>query len=74
MRSALRCALRPHGHVAAVLCSLGLERLIARRLLRSRGLHDDTLSRNLGGALGLGEVDEGALYVAVDWLLERQEL
>ena len=26
-----------------------------------------------GRGAGLGEVDEDALYAAVDWLLERQE-
>jgi transposase len=42
------------------------------KLAAARTLSPDTASSSLGEALGLGEVDDAELYVALDWLLERQ--
>src|SRR6476646_7867366 len=79
----------PHGHVAAVLRTLGpprnrcrdlviamiVARLIApaSKLATARMLDPLTASSSLGEVLGLGPVDEDELYVALDWLGERQE-
>jgi transposase len=88
---------RPHGHVAAVLGTmgrLGLDRalgpkrsreralalaMIAARILRpdsklatARALDAETVESTLAERLGLQEVDEDDLYVAMDWLFERQ--
>src|SRR6202047_1158257 len=57
---------------------LVLARLLARivdpasKLATARGLSPATAASSLGEMLGLGEVDEDALYTALDWLLERQ--
>src|SRR5919197_845222 len=88
---------RPHGHVAAVLGTmgrLGLDRalwpkrsrerelalaMIAARILRpdsklatARALDAETVESTLAERLGLQEVDEDDLYMAMDWLFERQ--
>ena len=42
------------------------------KLAAARTLSPATASCSLGGALGLGEVDDAELYAALDWLLERQ--
>jgi transposase len=42
------------------------------KLAAARTLSPATASSSLGEALGLGEVDDGELYVALDWLLARQ--
>src|SRR6266513_2227080 len=49
-------------------------RLIApvSKLATARALDPATAASSLGAVLGLGEVDEDELYVALDWLLERQ--
>src|SRR5246500_211464 len=56
----------PHGHVAAVLGTL-------RNIGLDRMLDPLPASSSLGEVLGLGPVDEDELYVALDWLGERQE-
>src|SRR6202166_1554626 len=76
----------PHGHVAAVLgtprnrcrdlvIAMIVARLIApaSKLATARMLDPLTVSSSLGEVLGLGPVDEDELYVALDWLGERQE-
>ena len=49
-------------------------RLIApvSKLATAKALDPATAASSLGAVLGLGEVDEDELYVALDWLLERQ--
>ena len=49
-------------------------RLIApvSKLATAKALDPATVASSLGAVLGLGEVDEDELYVALDWLLERQ--
>jgi transposase len=42
------------------------------KLAAARTLSPTTASSSLGEALGLGEVDDDELYVALDWLLARQ--
>ena len=42
------------------------------KLAAARALSPDTAASSLGTVLGLGEVDEDALYTALDWLRERQ--
>jgi len=42
------------------------------KLATARGLNDETLAHSLAEELGLGSVDEDALYTALDWLGERQ--
>lgn len=42
------------------------------KLATARGLNDETLAHSLAEELGLGSVDEDALYGAMDWLGERQ--
>jgi transposase len=44
----------------------------ASKLAAARGLSPTTATSSLGDVLGLGEVDEDELYVALDWLHERQ--
>ena len=58
----------------ALVVAMIVARILAPRskLATARGLCDDTLSHSLAGELGLGAVDEDALYAAMDWLLERQ--
>jgi len=43
------------------------------KLATARGLSDETAFTSLGEVLALGEIDENALYAAMDWLLVRQE-
>src|SRR6266513_1832905 len=49
-------------------------RLIApvSKLATAKALDPATAASSLGAVLGLGEVDEDELYMALDWLLERQ--
>src|SRR5438874_66595 len=49
-------------------------RLIApvSKLATAKALDPATAASSIGAVLGLGEVDEDELYVALDWLLERQ--
>jgi transposase len=42
------------------------------KLAAARGLSPATATSSLGEVLGLGAVDEDELYVALDWLCERQ--
>jgi len=42
------------------------------KLATARGLTPETATSSLGAILGLGEVDEDELYIALDWLGERQ--
>ena len=44
----------------------------ASKLAAARALSPATAASSLGEMLGLGEVDEDELYIALDWLLERQ--
>ena len=44
----------------------------ASKLAAARALSPATAASSLGQLLGLGEVDEDELYIALDWLLERQ--
>ena len=47
--------------------------IVARLIATARMLDPLTASSSLGEVLGLGPVDEDELYVALDWLGERQE-
>jgi hypothetical protein len=57
---------------------LVLAMLVARiidpgsKLAAARALSPDTAASSLGTLLGLGDVDEDELYIALDWLRERQ--
>jgi len=42
------------------------------KLATSRGMNDETCSSSLAEILGLEGVDEDELYLAMDWLLEKQ--
>jgi transposase len=42
------------------------------KLATAKALSPDTAASSLGAIMGLGEVDEDELYVALDWLCERQ--
>jgi transposase len=42
------------------------------KLAAARALAPETATSSLGTILGLGEVDENELYIALDWLGERQ--
>jgi hypothetical protein len=59
-------------------CELVIAMLVSRllapasKLATARALDPATASSSLGEVLGLGPVDEDELYVALDWLLERQ--
>ena len=44
----------------------------ASKLATARALSADTATSSLGEMLRLGAVDEDELYIALDWLLERQ--
>jgi transposase len=44
----------------------------ASKLAAARALSRATAASSLGEVLGLGEVDEDELYLALDWLLQRQ--
>ena len=43
------------------------------KLATARGLRFETATSSLGEVLGLGGADEDDLYVAMDWVLKRQE-
>ena len=45
----------------------------ASKLATARGLDPETARDSLAESLALGELDENALYGAMDWLLERQD-
>src|SRR6266511_3340928 len=71
----------PHGHVAAVLGTLGalgLQEVIdplpsrARDLVCARGLRSETATSSLGQVLSCSACDEDDLYEAMDWLYPRQ--
>ena len=57
-----------------LIIAMVVSRLIApaSKLATARGLDPATAISSLGEVLGLGPVDEDELYVALDWLLERQ--
>jgi hypothetical protein len=42
------------------------------KLATAKALSPETAASSLGAIMGLGEVDEDELYVALDWLCERQ--
>jgi hypothetical protein len=44
----------------------------ASRLATAKALDPATAASSLGVELGLGDVDEDDLYLALDWLYERQ--
>jgi transposase len=56
--------------VIAMICARILDP--RSKLATARGLSEETLFSSLGEELALGDVDEEALYAALDWLLERQ--
>jgi transposase len=57
-----------------LILALAVSRVLdpASKLAAARGLSPATATSSLGDVLGLGEVDEDELYVALDWLHERQ--
>jgi hypothetical protein len=57
-----------------LIIAMVVSRLIApaSKLATAGGLDPATAISSLGEVLGLGPVDEDELYVALDWLLERQ--
>ena len=80
-RDRCRAACRarpPHARAAtrgALVIAMIVARLIApaSKLATARMLDPLTAAFSLGETLGLGAVDEDELYVALDWLGERQE-
>jgi hypothetical protein len=63
-----RC--RPRDVVVAMIVARILSP--SSKLATARCLREETASSSLGLELGLEEVEEGELYGAMDWLLERQ--
>ncbi|HET7021399.1 MAG TPA: IS1634 family transposase [Xanthobacteraceae bacterium] len=65
----------PHNRCRDLVIAMIVARLIApaSKLATARLLDPRTASSSLGDGLGLGPVDEDELYVALDWLGERQE-
>jgi len=65
----------PRNRCRDLVIAMIVARLIApaSKLATARMLDPLTASSSLGEVLGLGPVDEDALYVALDWLGERQE-
>ena len=65
----------PHNRCRDLVIAMIVARLIApaSKLATARMLDPLTASSSLGEVLGLGPVDEDELYVALDWLGERQE-
>ena len=65
----------PRNRCRDLVIAMIVARLIApaSKLATARMLDPLTASSSLGGVLGLGPVDEDELYVALDWLGERQE-
>ena len=57
-----------------LIIAMVVSRLIApaSKLATALALSPATATSSLGEVLGLGDVDEDELYVALDWLLERQ--
>jgi transposase len=57
-----------------LILALAVSRILdpTSKLAAARGLSPATATSSLGGVLGLGEVDEDELYIALDWLRERQ--
>ena len=65
----------PRNRCRDLVIAMIVARLIApaSKLATARMLDPLTASSSLGDVLGLGPVDEDELYVALDWLGERQE-
>jgi hypothetical protein len=65
----------PRNRCRDLVIAMIVARLIApaSKLATARMLDPLTASSSLGEVLGLGPVDEDELYVALDWLGERQE-
>jgi hypothetical protein len=65
----------PRNRCRDLVIAMIVARLIApaSKLATARMLDPLTVSSSLGEVLGLGPVDEDELYVALDWLGERQE-
>src|ERR1700686_1665924 len=65
----------PRNRCRDLVIAIIVARLIApaSKLATARMLDPLTASSSLGEVLGLGPVDEDELYVALDWLGERQE-
>jgi transposase len=65
----------PRNRCRDLVIAMLVARLIAptSKLATARMLDPLTASSSLGEVLGLGPVDEDELYVALDWLGERQE-
>lgn len=65
----------PRNRCRDLVIAMIVARLItpASKLATARMLDPRTASSSLGEVLGLGPVDEDELYVALDWLGERQE-
>jgi len=57
-----------------LILALAVSRILdpTSKLAAARGLSPATATSSLGEVLGLGAVDEDELYVALDWLHERQ--
>jgi transposase len=57
-----------------LVIAMMVARLIApvSKLATAKAVDPATAASSLGAVLGLGEVDEDELYMALDWLLERQ--
>jgi len=57
-----------------LILALAVSRILdpTSKLAAARGLSPATAASSLGEVLGLGAVDEDELYVALDWLRERQ--
>jgi len=66
---------QPRNRCRDLVVAMIVARLIApaSKLATARMLDPLTASSSLGEVLGLGPVDEDELYVALDWLGERQE-
>jgi hypothetical protein len=65
----------PRNRCRDLVIAMIVARLIApaSKLATARMLDPRTAASSLGDVLGLGPVDEDELYVALDWLGERQE-
>jgi transposase len=64
----------PGNRCRDLVIAMIVARLIApvSKLATAKALDPDTAASSLGSVLGLGPVDEDELYIALDWLLERQ--
>ncbi len=66
-------ASRPSRERSLVVAMLVARLLDPRsKLATARELREETLTSSLGELLGLGSADAAELYLALDWLLERQ--